>query len=229
MTQETLIAEAAPATEAAPASTQDGATATAAAADGQTQQAADGAQAGATAAPADASQSAANPKAEPKTDDAKAKPEGAPEKYDFKAPEGLTLSDKVMDNLADVSRELNLSQDAAQKLVDKMAPAMASQQQEALDGIKADWRQQSEGDKEFGGDKLQESMGHAKKALDAYGTPEFKQLLETTGLGNHPEVIRVLTRAGKAIGDDKLVTGDDSKSAAQGDVRRIYRNTQMNP
>ena len=70
MTQETLIAEAAPATEAAPASTQDGATATAAAADGQTQQAADGAQAGATAAPADASQSAANPKAEPKTDDA---------------------------------------------------------------------------------------------------------------------------------------------------------------
>lgn len=47
----------------------------------------------------------------------------------------------------------------------------------------------------------------AKKALDTYGTPEIRQLLETTGLGNNPEMIRFFWRVGKTLTEDGTVTG----------------------
>jgi hypothetical protein len=65
----------------------------------------------------------------------------------------------------------------------------------------------SKGDKEFGGDKLSENLGVAKKALDAFGTAELRSLLNQSGLGDHPEVIRFMYRAGKAISEDRFVGG----------------------
>jgi hypothetical protein len=55
----------------------------------------------------------------------------------------------------------------------------------------------------------------AKKALDAFGTAELRSLLNESGLGNHPEVIRFMFRAGKAISEDSMVTGTkgEAKSA----------------
>ncbi len=53
-------------------------------------------------------------------DDKKA--DGAPEKYEFKAPDGREYDAEVLNNFSEVAKDLNLSQDAAQKLLDKMAP-----------------------------------------------------------------------------------------------------------
>ena len=41
--------------------------------------------------------------------------------------------------------------------------------------------------------------------LHQYGTPELKEMLDFTGAGNNPEIVRLFYRIGKAISDDNLV------------------------
>ena len=136
---------------------------------------------------------------------------GAPEQYEaFKNPEGLELDPGALDSFSEVAKELNLSQDDAQKVIDKVSPVMAAKQQEVLTGLKTQWVKDTSSDKEFGGDKLTENLGMAKRALDTFGTPELTTLLNETGLGNHPEVIRAFYRAGKAISEDGFVKGTTS-------------------
>mgnify|MGYP000700477353 CR=1 FL=1 len=67
----------------------------------------------------------------------------------------------------------------------------------------------------------------AKKALDTFGTPEFRTLLNESGLGNHPEMIRMMFRAGKAISEDKFVpAGSGSPKGAKDAANALYPNQQ---
>jgi hypothetical protein len=131
----------------------------------------------------------------------------APETYEFKAPEGRVFDSEVIAEYSKVAKELNLSQEAAQRVLDAMAPKMAERQQAQIEAVRKEWVTNSKSDKEFGGDKLSENLGVAKKALDAFGTAELRSLLNQSGLGDHPEVIRFMYRAGKAISEDRFVGG----------------------
>jgi len=161
-------------------------------------------------------------------DPAKTKePEGAPEKYEFKAPEGAgELASGVLESFSTVAKELNLPQDQAQKVIDAMAPAIAANQAKQIEAARTQWADEARADAEFGGDHLQENLAHAKRAMDTFATPKLKELLDTSGLGNHPELIRFMVRAGKAIGEDQLVTGSQA-GAASHDAKRLYPNSSM--
>ena len=139
------------------------------------------------------------------------KSDGAPEKYEFKAPEGREFDAEVVKNFSEVAKDLNLTQEAAQKLLDKMAPIVEQRQIQQIEQVRSQWADASKNDKEFGGDKLVENLSVAKKALDQFGTPELRTLLNESGLGNHPDVIRFMYRAGKAISEDKYVGADIGK------------------
>lgn len=152
------------------------------------------------------------------------KAQGAPEKYEFKAVEGAEVSTEALTEFSEVAKELNLPQDAAQKILDKMAPALARRQSEAIEGVKTQWAASARTDKEFGGDKLTENLAVAKKALDTFGTPELRTLLNESGLGNHPEVIRVLYRAGKAISEDGFVQGTRAAQNPGDPAKRLFPN-----
>jgi len=79
-------------------------------------------------------------------------------------------------------------------------------------------RQASENDEEFGGQKFNENAGMAKEALKQFGNEELSDLMDSTGLGNHPEVIRFFFRVGKAMKEDNFSTGpsgNEQKTAAQ--------------
>lgn len=178
-----------------------------------------------TAAPVPASAAAAPAPAAPP---AVAAPPAAPESYTFTAPEGHELDSATADAFAGVAKELGLTQDAAQKVVDKMAPHLAQRQAEQIKAVHEQWREQSTADKEFGGDKLAENLGLAKKAMDTFASPELKALMNQTGLGNHPEVIRMFVKAGKAISEDSFVAGKAAPPAS-GDARRLYTASNMNP
>ena len=165
----------------------------------------------------------AEPAAKPEEKPAEA-PEGAPEAYEFTPPEGHVLDDGVIGKFSEVAKELNLSQSNAQKVLDVMAPAIAERQQAALQAMTAEWADSARADKEFGGDKLDENLAIAKTALEKFATPEFRTLLNDTGLGNHPEVLRVFVRAGKAISPDTVVTGKQAPAPADR-LATLYDNT----
>ena len=138
-------------------------------------------------------------------DQAPEAPKGAPEKYEFKPVEGRELDSETMSTFAEVAKEAGLTQDAAQKILDRMAPQMAQRQQAQIEAIRSEWVEASKTDSEFGGEKIAENLATAKKALDQFGTPELRALLNESGLGNHPEIIRLMYRAGKAISEDTYV------------------------
>lgn len=164
-----------------------------------------------------------------KATEEKAKPEGAPEKYELAAPEGKEFSQEVLGAFSEAARELNLSNESAQKMLDKIGPAFAERQANAMEAARTQWVNDSRGDKEFGGDKLQENIATAKKALDKFGTPELVTLLNESGLGNHPEIIRAFYRAGMAISEDGFVAGSGGQAIGKGDARKLYAASNMNP
>ena len=149
-----------------------------------------------------------------KTDASKAEaPKGAPEKYEFKSPGDKNFDNEVMTSFSDIAKELNLTQDSAQKILDKVGSKMQERHAAGLAALSQEWAQASTADKEFGGDGLQQNLAIAKKALDTLGTPELRSLLHQSPLGNHPELIRFFYRAGKAISEDQqVVTGGTSGS-----------------
>lgn len=144
-------------------------------------------------------------------------PEGAPEQYEFKAPEGREYDPSVINAFSEVAKELNLTQEAADKMLDKMAPLIAERQVQQIEAVQTKWADESKADKEFGGDKLDENLKIAKGALEKFGSPELNTLLKETGAGNNPEIIRLLYRVGKATAEDKVVPG--SQGAPMGNSK----------
>lgn len=154
----------------------------------------------------------------PKSDEGD-KPQGAPEKYEFTMPEGVELDTALLEKAEPVLRELNLTNDQANKLATLIAEQRVSEAQRSSDAYAQqveDWGKSARDDKEFGGAAFEQSVAQAQKAIGQFGTPELKTLL-ADGLGNHPELIRFCVRVGKAIGEDGGVDGSKAatpKSAA---------------
>ena len=137
--------------------------------------------------------------------------EQVPEQYaDFAFEEGKALDTGLADDIKSTAKELGLTQSQAQKLADlalKRTESAQSQQAEMLAQARDEWAGQAKADKEFGGDAIEANLATARKALDTFGTPELKALLNESGLGNHPEVIRFFYRSGKAISEDRVIRG----------------------
>lgn len=156
-------------------------------------------------------------------DETAKKAEGAPETYgDFTAPEGVELASEAVEGFKSIAKELNLSQDAAQKLVDyhvKHSTEQAQAQATAFKEMSEGWAAASKADKDIGGANFEANTAAARKAITEFGTPELVTALNTSGLGNHPEVVRVFAKVGKMMAEDGVVTGKSAaeppKSAAQ--------------
>lgn len=159
------------------------------------------------------------------------KPVGAPEAYaDFKTADGEVLKAGVLDDFKALAKAKNLSQDDAQALAEmgaKVAQETRDTYAASITEAQAKWASDSRADKEFGGDKLPQNMAIAKQAMDTFGSPELVELLRSSGLGNHPEFIRLFYRTGLAISQDKLVQGGKAPAEQKSVAQRLYPN--MNP
>lgn len=199
----------------------DGQAAGAAAADGATQKQDDKGATDAAAKPGD------KPADGEGKDD---KGDAAPAEYaDFIAPDGVSFDGEVMGQFKAMAKDLNLSQDKAQKVADlgvELVKRTQAAQAQAMQAEIAKWASDSKADKEFGGDKLDENLAGAKSALQQFGSPELQQMLNESGLGNHPEVIRMLYRVNKAVSEDTVLRGQAGKPE-QSMAQRLYPG--MNP
>lgn len=161
---------------------------------------------------------------EEKTD--KEKSEGAPEKYeDFNLPEEMEVDEALLEKAVPIFKDLNLSQEQAQQLVDLQAEFAKQEHEktvEAWDNTLKEWETATRNDKEFGGKELDQNMPVMKAAIDQFGTDEFKQMLDMTGVGNHPEMARFIYRVGKAIADDKILHGNSNTNKSDDPASLLY-------
>ncbi|WP_313795368.1 peptidase [Serratia sp. (in: enterobacteria)] len=147
----------------------------------------------------------------------KEKKPAAPEKYEFTPPEGQELDANALAVFEPIAKELGLSQEQAQKLVD-IYPQIQQQQAEAWSKQVADWGEQVKADKEIGGDKFNASVGAAQRALDQFGNTELREYLNASGLGNHPALVRFCAKVGKAMAEDTFVVPNQGGQRSAADV-----------
>lgn len=161
------------------------------------------------------------PETEPQPQD-----EGAPEVYaNFKGENGIEFSADQLKGFTDVARELNLSQEKAQKLFGVMMPTARDYLTHDLAEKTKVWVEETMKDPEVGGADFKEKQGIATAAYQKYATPELRALLNGAGLGCHPEVFRLFYRLGKGMQQDSGVAG--SASSPNNAPRRRYPNSNM--
>lgn len=141
-----------------------------------------------------------------------------PEKYEFQAPEGFDgeLDTAALEQFEPVAKELGLTQEQADKMVALHAESLQRAQQQSRDQWAQQmqtWQDDLRNDPDFGGAKFDENIGSAMKAVEKFGSPGLKEALESTGMGNHPELVRTFAQIGQAISEDKIVLGGQSQGA----------------
>ncbi|HGE8503701.1 peptidase [Serratia ureilytica] len=147
----------------------------------------------------------------------KEKKPASPEKYEFTPPEGQELDANALAVFEPIAKELGLSQEQAQKLVD-IYPQIQQQQAEAWSKQVSDWGEQVKADKEIGGDKFNASVGAAQRALDQFGNTELREYLNASGLGNHPALVRFCAKVGKAMAEDTFVVPNQGGQRSAADI-----------
>jgi len=148
-----------------------------------------------------------------------------PEKYDFQMPENVTMDEASLNAFSQFAKDAGLNQEHAQAMLSKLAPAMQERQAQVQADMKAAWTESTKTDKEIGGVQLDQNLKVAMKALKAFGTPELQTLLNESGLGDHPELIRACYRAGKTISEDSFVpSGTAARQTTKDYSSQLYPN-----
>lgn len=161
---------------------------------------------------------------------AERKATAAPKEYKLTKPEKSLLSDESVVKIAAFAREHGLTQKQAEAQINRESQVLSearqayeAESQAKLAEVQESWIATAQADKEYGGTELPKNVELAKRVLEKYGTPEFKAILEDPkqgGFGNHPELVRVLVRIGRAMSEDQLVApgaqgGKNAVSAAE--------------
>ena len=146
-----------------------------------------------------------------------AKPTGAPEAYtDFTLPEGMDMDVGTLDAFKGLAKELNIPQEAAQKLIDLQTTLVAKQAdayQQAVVAQGQKWAAEVKNDPELGGENYDKSVASAIKVIQSFGDPALTELLNDSGLGNHPALFKFCHRISAAISEDKFVMPGSQSNA----------------
>lgn len=133
----------------------------------------------------------------------------APEAYeDFTLPEGMEMDADVLGEFKSLAKELNIPQAKAQQLIDfqtQLATKQAEQYQAAVTKQSQEWAAAIKNDPEIGGENYDKSVASAIKVIQSFGDPALTELLNTSGLGNHPALFKFCHRISAAISEDKFV------------------------
>ena len=128
-------------------------------------------------------------------------------------PSNPSVSEQVPFNVAELESFKNLAAEwklapeqveKLQALSNELAQQTVQSTQDKKRAQTVAWAHQT---RALYGAGLEREIGFALRAADTFGGPELRQLLEETGLGNHPVVIRTLSGIGRTISEDASTGG----------------------
>jgi len=143
-----------------------------------------------------------------KEDLAKTEEPKAPETYDLVVPEGVTLPEGKLDEIASYAKERGLSQEVAQDLVARDVAAVAAHEQylqQNMETKSAEWTKELKDDPEFGGANFEVNCNKAQAAVTRLATPELREFLRGP-VGNMPAVVKFFKRLNDVIAEDTILT-----------------------
>lgn len=136
----------------------------------------------------------------------------------FKLPEGITLdADKTKSFTSILDNPEFKPQDRAQALIDMHLSEVTRIQKEAAEHQQTVWKQFQQAnvdevrkDPEYGGNRIETSLGRAKWVIEQYGgTPEQQAALlaehSYTGMGNSVRMVRLLNNIADVLSEGEVV------------------------
>lgn len=159
--------------------------------------------------------------------DTKAKPYVADE---LKAliPEGIEYDEQTGKDFVDLVNKYGLPRDAVTDLVglqNRAVQAHSDANAKLWGDTQDQWRDQVSKDAEIGGDKTTPALANISKLLDKYGKdiPTLRQAFDLTGAGNHPDMVKFLSRVAKDLAEGGPVSGNPS-GAPKDQASTLYPN-----
>lgn len=152
--------------------------------------------------PADATKDGDKP-----AEDGSKEAEKVPVKYDLKLPEKSLLPPEHLAGIEEFAKTNNLSPESAQQMVQRehnLVNALITAQQEQAQADAQAWHEAVAKDPQLGGENFKATAFYAQKGMQIHGTQALESILNETGYGNHPEVVRLLAKLGRASAPDSF-------------------------
>lgn len=173
------------------------------------------------ASPTDTSDTSDGAILTPEADGGKEQGASAPEQYEeFRMPEGFVLEGETKEKVTGLFRELNLSQESAQKLIDYATERDLAGREAMLNELAAkrkEWRSSLRARPNFEAD-----LALARKGMKALvRTPEGAELFNDSWMSDHPAVFDIFVRAGRLVAEDTFDNQNGGSAEENVNLRRF--------
>jgi hypothetical protein len=142
---------------------------------------------------------------------AEVKPGEKPAALDLKLPEGFTKEDPAIAAFLATAGKHGLKAEQAQEIFDGYVSFAQSRDKalaEAYRAEGAEWLKAAKEAKDLGAGSdaaWAEVMKNTRRGLVAFGDQELMQFLDSTNGSNHPAMVRLFNKLGKALGEDNAL------------------------
>lgn len=127
--------------------------------------------------------------------------EGIPGEYQFDLPDGFVVNEQNIEEVSTVFKEMNLSNENAQKLINMEAKYLQQIEETKMNEYHKmvdDWGKQSI--KELG-PNYKDELSHGFKFRDTFFSKDTVQFLDSIGVLNHPLIIKDFINGGKKLNE----------------------------
>lgn len=137
------------------------------------------------------------------TNEEETSPEAEIELKAIERPDFIDEHNEQWQSFLSLTKELDLPPNTAQALLD-FAVSQYQNSEAQTQNEKQALLENAFKDSEFGGAHFEKSLKTAQTAIRQFADENFISLLEESGLGNHPEMLRFFYRLGQHISEDKF-------------------------
>lgn len=150
-----------------------------------------------------------------------------PDKYEFtrpQVPENVKYDEEMETAFKGMAHKAGLSPRQAQALLEgynemqvKRLSGYTGQMEQGIAALKKEW-----------GANYEKQIGLASRVVKEVGGEEMINLLNETGLGNHPTLVKFFAKLGAESADPGFIIGEDHHDAASQDAIKLKINEIMN-
>ncbi len=159
-----------------------------------------------------------------------------PAEFKLTPPTDSPLAATTVEKLTTWAKDAKIPQAEAQKLLESLHAESVASVTAAKAKAEADytalyktWGDELTADKEVGGDKLKPALAQAKRSLRVFATPEERAFLEATPFGNHPVLVKILSRMGAKLSEDGFIGGGTNPAAPKTPAQVAYGADHTKP
>ncbi len=150
-------------------------------------------------------------------------------------PEGATFDEQSATDFKGLAKELDLTQEQAQKLLDfggGRIRALTEAPHKEWNALQDKWLAEAKADPEIGGTKFQDSIRIAAQVLQPGESNPFvrtgaeaqglKDALNITGAGNNPAIVKMFVKMGRMLAEPGSLAGNPVRDKQESLLAAMY-------